>query len=133
MPKVGTIHYEEFCYGTLYSISFNENNEYVCTYFYGEDDDESIVKREVQIVRKRDVQREIVCNQQSEYETKEDEILGTGIGVNKMIEVSRSENRSVSLKHEILQILNSQDFSTASYEKILECLKDELKNIKNPH
>ena len=129
LPKMETIHYEEFWYGIQYSVSFNENNEYVCTYFYGEDDDEQNIKREICVLRKRDSKREIVNDQRSEYETKVDEIFETGISVNKMIEVERSENRIVSLKHEILQLLNDQDFSTETYEKVLTCLKSEKLKI----
>lgn len=121
LPKIETIHYEECWENISYSVSFNENSEFVCTYFYNEDEEH--LKREICVLRKRDSEREIVSDQLSEYETKIDEILGTAVGVGKMVEISRY----LSLKDEILQILNNQDFSSESYEKILECLKTEIK------
>lgn len=119
LPRVETIHYEEFWENVDYSISFNENNEFECAYFYIDDDED--LKKEVKIVRKRDISRQINSDQLSEYPTVLDETLLTCVGVNKMIEIKRIETDHVSLKNEIIRLLDG--LSAEKYQKILDILK----------
>jgi hypothetical protein len=122
LPNVETIYYEEIWENVNCSVSFNENNEFICTYFHVDDSYENPTK-EITVVRKRDIMRTVTHDQESEYPTTRDEALHTYLGVNKMIEIERLENRSLSLKSEILEILNNGDFSSEKYDRILGILK----------